>query len=417
VSAHPVQWVTASPLWPDVLRADPGAPATRDRMRKPALLRFASDDFMDDLDTLLGDDPARLADLEAGEESLRPPPPGEDPATWRPALDRMKLYQAAHGRFYLVAATLACRIPGLPEHPADPARREQVAFVLRRLHEGSEWAWAGPGGSPRAWAEVDAGAEEAVADGEDLLPLFPVNYEQDERRRRLYVGLVPTSSRESFAAAGELSPLRPETPPPGETSDPRALTLERVVLGPMRDMPHGPNADSPLTGQARTDAATAAAATRKELSQFALLELAGLLRGSIPALFAAVAGSGPRPGGDAGTLYDAFAANRVGPAGHPTWLQALRTAWEQRLGISGEGPAEGVTLQADLSASTLSAGDLDRLFVAAMPPLASPEGAAGAAAALGPPTPPQVPKLDARGEAVYALRCVYRRPHCGPLQP
>src|SRR5207249_6494047 len=31
--------------------------------------------------------------------------------------------------------------------------------------------------------------------------------------------------------------------------------------------------------------------------------------------------------------------------------------------------------------------------------------------------PPPVPKFDARGLSRYVIRCVYRRPECGPLQP
>lgn len=417
MTAHAIQWVTASPLWPDVLRADPAAPEARERMRRPALLRFASDAFMDDLAALLAKEPVRLTELEAKPESFRPPPPGED-ASWQPTLERLKLFQAAHGRFYLVAATLGCRLPGLPEHPADPGRRETVSFVLRRVHEGAEWAWArDPATGAQGWAAVPAGQERSVAAGEDLLPLFPVNYEQGDRRRRLYVGLVPTSSRETFAAAGPLSPLAAEPAPPGEAPDPRTAALETLVLLPMRELPGDLGPGSPLAGAERVAAQAAIAEKRLELSRFALVELVGLVRTSIPPLFAAIAEGGPRPGGDAGTLFDRLAATRVGAPGSPSWLEALGTAWAERLAVAGEDAETEITLQADLSRSTLSADELAQLFAAALPPVASPEGAAGAAAAAGTQAPPQVPKLDARGEAVYVLRCVYRRPECGPLHP
>jgi hypothetical protein len=42
VSAHVVQWVTASPLWPDTLSETDDAKREHS-MQKPALLRFASD--------------------------------------------------------------------------------------------------------------------------------------------------------------------------------------------------------------------------------------------------------------------------------------------------------------------------------------------------------------------------------------
>jgi hypothetical protein len=418
VSEHTIQWVTASPLWPDVLQGEPAEPETRARMRRPALLRFASDSFMDDVAAVLDDDPGKLGELEARHESFRPPPPGEAP-DWKPAAGPLKLYQAVHGRFYLVAATLACRVPGLPEHPADPARRETVSFVLRRKQDGAEWAWSsGATAGASAWALVPKGQEAALATGEDQLPLFPLNYDHAGRHRRLYVGLIPTSSRETFAAAGPLSPLQPETPPPGKTSDPRRLALEATVLVPMREMPKDPHPPTTLTGDALNDAKARVAEKRREMSQLALAELIGLLRGAIPALFDTITKPGAaRPGGDAGILYDRLEAERAGPVGYPTWRQALKTAWDEHLAIAGEDPGKAVTLVADLSQSTLSADALDDLFAKALPPLASAAGAAGAAAATGTPAPPEVPKLDARGEAVYVLRCVYRRPECGPLQP
>jgi hypothetical protein len=385
-------------------------------MLRPVVLRFASDSFMDDLASILASDPQRLADLEAKPESHRPPPPGEEPG-WAPKLEELKLYQAAHGRFYLVAATLACRLPGLPEHPADPASAETVSFVLRRVDEGHEWAWAtDPVTLNSGWGAVAPRAEGAVAAGEDLLPLFPVNYEQDNRRRRLYVGLIPTSSRETFAAAGPLSPLPSDAPPSGETADPRMDALEERVLDPMREMPHDQDSDPPLTGDDLAAAIEAVEEARLEQSRFALLELIGLLRTSHPALFSAIVEDEPPPGGDAGVFFQRLSTRRVGPVGFPTWRQALETAWEERLAIAGEDDETGVTLSADLSASTLSANELGTLFADSLPPIASEEGAAGVAAA-SPPLTQQVPKLDARGEAVYILRCVYRRPECAPLQP
>jgi hypothetical protein len=411
VSAHVVQWTTASPIWPDVLRADPASDEARGRMRRPALLRFSSDSFMDDLAGLLADEPARLTDLEAKPESFRPPPPGESPS-WKPQLERLKLFQAAHGRFYLVAATLACRLPGLPEHPHDPARSETVSFVLRRLEDDAEWAWAtDPATGATGWAQVASGQQAAVAAGEDLLPLFPVNYDEEERKRRLYVGLVPTSSRETFAAAGALSPLAAETTP----TDPRKAAFETLVFLPLSELPELPDSASTLTGAALTAAQAAVEEKRREISRFVLLELAVLLRDSIPSVWNAITGVSGAPGGAAGTLYSRLTSNTVG-SGSTSWAQALVQALQQRLAIAGESEAEP-TLAANLAYSSLAADELKTRFEAALPPLASAEGAAGASAATGPPTPPQVPKLDARGDAVYVLRCVYRRPDCGPLHP
>jgi hypothetical protein len=395
VSGHAVQWVTASPLWPQALDAD--AAEVRERMRRPALLRFDSDAFMDDLRELLDDDPDRLTELEARKESHRPPPPGEGPE-WQPALERLKLFQAAHGRFYLVAATLACRMPGLPEHPADTSKQESVSFVLRRIVGGVEWAWVTRAGAAPAWAPVAAEAETALVEGEDELPLFPLNYEH----------------RETFKAAGPLSPLEPEPVPPGETADPRRLALETLVLAPMRELPHAPTPESPLGGDELAAAILAAAEMRLEVSRFALIELIGLLRTSIPDLFDAITEGGTPDPGPVRTFYQRLGTATAGPV---SWRDALATAWLEHLAIAGEDDDMPITLAADLALTTLSADALEGLFRDALPPLASTAGAAGATGATGPPRPVDVPKLDARGDGVYRLRCVYRRPHCGVLAP
>jgi hypothetical protein len=369
VSGHPVTWVTASPLWPDVLQGEPAETATRARMRRPALLRFASDDFMDELAKLLADDPGGVAALEATPESFRVPPPGE-PEDWQPELEHLKLFQAVHGHFYLVAATLACRVPGLPEHPADPSRGETVSFVLRRLEGEAEWAWAKTG-----WKQPDDPA--TLAEDEDELPLFPLNYVHKGRRRRLYVGLVPTSSRETFAAGGSLAPAA------DATFDAREAAFEAAVFTPM-SLELSPDA-----------------ATRLEATRIVLAELIGLLRSAIPSVFHAIVDNAQAPGAAAGTLLHELEIKTVGSL---TWRAALKLAWEQHLAIAGES-ADPVTLVADLAASTLDAKSLKTLFVKALPEI---EDA---------PPPAEVPKLDSRGEAVYALRCVYKRPMCGPLKP
>ena len=48
---HSLAWTPPSPLWVDAARAD---------FKKPAILRFASDDFMEELQRLLATDPEKL---------------------------------------------------------------------------------------------------------------------------------------------------------------------------------------------------------------------------------------------------------------------------------------------------------------------------------------------------------------------
>jgi hypothetical protein len=112
VSAHVVQWVTASPLWPDTL-SEPDGAKREQAMQKPALLRFERDSFMEDVTKLLDRDPRELKQTIAKPVTYRLPSPGE---TEPPAPTDLKLYLPAQGHFYLLAATLVCRLPGLPEH-------------------------------------------------------------------------------------------------------------------------------------------------------------------------------------------------------------------------------------------------------------------------------------------------------------
>src|SRR5690348_15912663 len=110
-------------------------------MRQPELLDFDSDDFMQRAQSLLAKDPTSLGALKAEAVSFRNRPPDND-ATWQAPIDHLKLYQPAHGHFYLVAASLVCRIPGLPDRLVQPQNGDKVGFVLRRVYGTSgELAW------------------------------------------------------------------------------------------------------------------------------------------------------------------------------------------------------------------------------------------------------------------------------------
>jgi hypothetical protein len=271
-----VQWTAPAPLWPEATGAAEIA-VRRRTLRRPAILRFASDTFMDDYLALLENDPARLSQLVAQPETWRGPTPPIAPVVRQPAFLRtlsrlrlapgnkklksaatadgaltttnsgggalvvsdatttgasLKLYQPAHQRFYLITACLVCGRAGLPDRALNPARAERASFVVRRLlppnffdangqvdrveklPDFDEESWeeyalvttaAGMG-----WRKVVAGASAARADalvaGEEQLPLFPVNYTQDDgRRRRVLSGFIPVGKRERYMGAGALA--------------------------------------------------------------------------------------------------------------------------------------------------------------------------------------------------------------------
>ncbi|EJL23185.1 hypothetical protein [Novosphingobium sp. AP12] len=260
---HPVTWASPRPMWRGA--AVPG--------RAPSILRFASDDFMQQLLGLLATDPAALGAHVARPETWRTPAKAlatpdlaermplpapvrqarlsrllrrtADPAPITPEPDRpLKLYQPAHQRFYLATATLACAIPGLPDRMPGGGH-ERTGMVLRRLlprtksasgtQDLAEFAYVkAPEGA--RWQLVADGAPDVLAPGEDLQPVFPLLHRDGAQvRRRIWGGLVPVGRREEYMAAaisrkvvtlaaGQAEALRPSSPEP-----PRDSTIARMT--------------------------------------------------------------------------------------------------------------------------------------------------------------------------------------------
>ena len=246
MSAHPIQWQAPQPLW-GRFGTTPAAAAVADDQKRPAILRFATDDFMEQMLATLARDPSRIDSLLARPESWRSPmssspdliertpvpvvaqvakrslfsrkPKQSVIATSHEADDPnsqvegkkipLKLYQPAHQRFYLVASSLVCGIPGLPERAIAPSQGELVNFVIRRLLPGSggqtgdlhEFAYVKDAKGAR-WQRLAGDSGDQAAYGEDLLPVFPMAYQDDNARARtLWSGFVPVGRREEYFAA------------------------------------------------------------------------------------------------------------------------------------------------------------------------------------------------------------------------
>jgi hypothetical protein len=272
MTAHPVQWQSPQPLWSRF-----GGEATSADQARPAILRFATDDFMEQMLGTLARDPARLGQLVARPETWRAPMDGAADLAARvplptlaqtgarktsslrakvnlaltapearvnePALSRtvpLKLYQPAHQRFYLASASLVCRLAGFPERAVTAGGAEQVAMVLRRLvprlpdstdpesplefayvkdAEGGRWMRLGD-------HENDANVAQLAA-GEESLPAFPLGFGDDSGRvRTLWTGSIPVGRREEYLAAtvdrtqvatfaaGQVADVNPPAAPP-----------------------------------------------------------------------------------------------------------------------------------------------------------------------------------------------------------
>jgi hypothetical protein len=375
---HAVQWVTAQPLWRT-------ATATPEVMQRPALLRFETDTFMDELAAELAARPEAIGDRVATWKTYREPPPRAPGEAWAPAPEPLKLYQPAHGHFYLVTGNLVCRLAGLPDHRVQAGQGERVGFVLRRWDGASEMAWvADPtSAAPRArrWRPLSLAEADKLADGEDVTPMFPVTFQDGDRRRRLLAGFVPTASAETFEAGAV-------TPGAG-APDPRLEELETKVIQPL----------ALLLGTPPSDAATET--REQEASRLVLLELASWLANHVPAVFAAVIGDAapPESAADLVTLL----SWRTQPGG-PSWRDGMRVAWAERDRIAGE------TTDAPTLTCNLSRGDVGSDALRACATVAVRDAPVA-------PAPAPVPEPKLSSGATYAIRCVYQRPRCGALKP
>ncbi len=266
------QWTAPSPLWAEAASA--ANPMVRAAMQQPAVLRFATDTFMEDFLTMLEADPSRLGGYLAQPETWRTPSATPEEAPEVPRFLRgmnrlrlnaarvleqtsstslakqqsliaqsasapgevlpLKLYQPAHQRFYLVAACLVCRRPGLPDHALDANREERAAYVIRRLYRKpdgggaqgvEEYAFVASA-QGNTWPRVTDAAG-TLLPNEERLPLFPVNFDEtDGRRRRLYAGMIPVGKREAYMGAGEATSASQQSngTPAGQT----AMTASKI---------------------------------------------------------------------------------------------------------------------------------------------------------------------------------------------
>lgn len=247
MTAHEIIWTEPSPFWTEATTA-PFHGAARTEFLRPSILRFATDSFMNEFFNVIATDPLRLGEYRARPETWRGfvtmPPPDKPAKAFALALQRrgfarkhasngsgpalptqptelnnppsvpLKLFQPAHQRYYLVTACLICQIPGLPDRKLDATKQEKATFMVRRFlpppssdpnadipFDAITWREhafiSAPTGS--FWQPVAGG----LVEGEEQLPLFAVNFQQDDqRRRRLLAGLIPVGKREAYMGAG-----------------------------------------------------------------------------------------------------------------------------------------------------------------------------------------------------------------------
>ena len=480
-------------IWtsPDPVRSKDNTPGNA-----PVLLRFANDNFMDSLQTTLRDAPERLSEWTARFETWRDGIPDPSPSTptsplarrmglrARPAAEvspptptRLpKLYQPAHQRHYLVAAQLVCETPGFPDRVIDRGQQEQAGYVLRRLlpsrgkESTSAETWDEYAFVANAWRKAEG--EKLLADGEELLPLFPLNYRNGERPRRLLAGLIPVGRREAFMGA----PTQSGDELPENGTDARLAAFDADIVGPwlnLLDRVGDFNAGSITASNAFPDMDQDADKTTAEIvrarralrnqiqsgSWYVLLDLLAWLEKHLNPVWRVVTGQAAastlsatpalaavwtalnavtQPGGSIGgktltqTLQDGM------PPPKPPLLATLVGGLQVTAGSLPYTAAKAQSFANALERVTVAyshsapAADWpDFLFPFADPQFSPPLDVAGVNAlrekiaaalpALSGTTSrasiPNAPIGDASNLAWFLIRCVFRRPDCEPLHP
>lgn len=299
-----IQWAAPSPLWAEVAGSTDAV--VRLALRRPAILRFATDSFMEEFAALLESESSRLGEYIALPETWRAPAVTPEPTAQAPEFVRklnnlqlvagrklnqlsgltpakviapetagavttvasraissaitaadqkpLKLYQPAHQRFYLVTACLVCGRPGLPDHALQTARQERVSFVVRRMYQKpsvagqpadriEEYAFVATA-QGNGWQKV-AAAEELVAN-EEQLALFAVNFfENDGLRRRIFGGMIPVGKREAYMSAGTFTPATNGNSAPNSTpKTARKIHFRMQVTEPWKGLLRRANDDA-----------------------------------------------------------------------------------------------------------------------------------------------------------------------------
>ncbi|HSE15973.1 MAG TPA: hypothetical protein VLB46_02910 [Pyrinomonadaceae bacterium] len=531
-----VQWAAPSPLWP-IAAGTSDIAQRRNALRKPVLLRFAADTFMDDFVNLLETDPSRMHELVATPETWRGPV--TDPAPAKPAplfarkLSRLglaaakkkglvpspggkgvsslltlntavqpkklKLYQPAHQRYYLVASSLVCGRAGLPDRAINTGRQEKAGYVLRRMFPPGpldiniplpafdpatweEYAFVSTSTGNR-WQRIPKQAQAnagVLIDGEDQLPLFAMNFAEDDgRSRRLVAGLVPVGKREAYMGAGmKQQPGDPQpVVEPQPISDPRMILFWSQVTEPWKKLleqafngskmnkgakiPDDPNDDPPGPVTLNADNIAATVQTMREQLQtgswYVLLDFANLLNEQIPRVWRLLKGQAPLAGEPAfNDAENALATAITNTTFSLTELQkdafVSKTAYSKTAIKSSlkdallavktgsiEANLEAVKTSFDRKRATLDPLWPNFLFPFADPLLPSPisdktalenekaevDAFAEKIQAALPVTPvAEVPNnplvsqqpMDMR-EGWFVIRCVFTRPECGPIDP
>lgn len=422
-----LQWLTPAPLWNE---SPIGSAASA--VIQPWIAELTSDSFVPEfLGILAGENGSSPADLT-----------NTTPAT---TVDRVvggpyRLFQPLSQRYYMVAASLVCRRPGIPDHAVRPAKGERTTFVMRRLEsDGTESAWvptvgaSASGkltpGAPPSGTWLPATATEPVP-GEEQLPMHPAPVggfavpgstaatlgmtKGEASSRTVFYGYIPVGRRErmipAMSDADALAKLKAHNESTALPKlDPIADELYARVIGPwlaLRDPPNPPpDPHYP--------------------SLYLILDLADWLKKYLPDLYAAICNNTGMPNGSKRKLLqDSLGSILVPKSGGGTVTLTGAIADLQGFAPLVTGADEiGPTVTYDLRAAavpgnwlSVTANDsLCRLAITSIPeeaesrPLSVPPELSG----LIKDDPVYVPK--GTKQTMYIIRTVFTHEPCQPV--
>jgi hypothetical protein len=374
-------WLAPAPLW-DLA----GGGHRKPGFFQPALVELQGARFMADWLTA-----ARGADAEPIRDLVMEPN----------AEGITKLFLPVHGRYYLVTASLCCRLPGFPDRSVETGDGESVFFVLRRVVDGNELAWVEEQGEHR-WAPTD-GHPRRVVTGEVRQPMAT---SRTGMGRALAFGYIPVASGETYRIAAIDAAGDDGTAPDIRVEELGSRFTEPLTgpADPVTNVPNPANAAINLThdAQART------------VSVYLLLDAYEYLERELPDVAAVIRNETgvtlAEPVAAKTALLDHLAS--IGMPGPTTLRDALARVASNRKALDAEGGVEGDAALAalgfhagfDLKASPLPTSALVTLLDRVRDALP------------GDPPPLEVPKLSPRADTEYVLRVVYERPQCSPVQ-
>jgi hypothetical protein len=366
--AETFDWLKPSILW------QPGSADMRQQeFFRPTLLEFGTDTFMEDF---LAAAAAPRADAfgNAVERTTRQGA-------------KLKLFQPAHGRFYLTSASLCCRLPGFPDREVLLGDGEQVFFVLRKKVDGVEYAWRASEAN-KGWQSLGTQLDRILPD-EERLPLFQTVTAQS---RAIFFGYVPVASQDTYAAAPTDSIV-------DYSRDQRLDELDSRFIGPL---------GNPLLLFGKGDA-EATPTIQLRISVYLLLDLWEYFSEHLPDVAQALkTNTASSLTGKKRDLTDHLQTKRLG--GTLNLATALGQAARQQAELSKGGDLDdagltalGFTSDYNLKDRLTGLNDLSAKVRDALDAQPSPK-----------PAPVVVPKLATNEGDRYLLRFVYERPQCEP---